>query len=146
MCNDTSVIENVHLNALKRFLNVPFITPNALVYGDTDRHELYIRSTICSIRYWLKILKMNDSRYVKKVYNMMLNRSTANSWTNQIKDVLYNLNLSEYWENQLVENERNFLYLVESKLIEISDNKWSACIARSNRYSGYRTFKLYRFK
>ena len=85
MCNDTSVIENVHLNALKRFLNVPFITPNALVYGDTGRHKLYIRSTICSIRYWLKILKMNDSRYVKKVYNMMLNRSTANSWTNQIK-------------------------------------------------------------
>ena len=104
MCNDTSVIENVHLNALKRFLNVPFITPNALVYGDTGRHELYIKSTICSIRYWQKILKMNDSRYVKKVYNMMLNRSTANSWTNQIKDVLYNLNLSEYWENQLVEN------------------------------------------
>ena len=146
MCNDTSVIENVHLNALKRSLNVPFITPNALVYGDTGRHELYIRSTICSIRYWLKILKMNDSRYVKKVYNMMLNRSTANSWTNQIKDVLYNLNLSEYWENQLVENERNSLHIVESKLIEISDNKWSACIARSNRYSVYRTFKLYRFK
>ena len=70
---------------------------------------------------------------MKKVYNMMLNRSTANSWTNQIKDVLYNLNLSEYWENQLVENERNFLYIVESKLIEISDNKWAACIARSNR-------------
>ena len=67
MCNDTSVIENVHLNPLKRFLKVPFITPNALVYGDTGRHELYIRRTICSIRYWLKILKMNDSRYVKKV-------------------------------------------------------------------------------
>ena len=89
---------------------------------------------------------MNDYRYVKKVYNMMLNRSTANSWTNKIKDVLYNLNLSEYWENQLVENEINFLYIVGSKLIEISDNKLSACIARSNRYSVYRTFKLYRFK
>ena len=89
---------------------------------------------------------MNDSRYVKKLYNMMINRSNANSWTNQIKDILYNLNLSEYWENQLVENETNFLYIVESKLIEISDNKWAACIARSNRYSVYRTFKLYRFK
>ena len=115
MCNDTSVIENVHLNAWKRFLNVPFLTPNALVHDDTGRHELYIRSIICNIRYWLKILKMNDSRYVKKVYNMMLNRSTANSWTNQIKDILYNLNLSEYRENQLVENEINFLYVVESK-------------------------------
>ena len=60
---------------------------------------------------------------------MMLNRSTTNGWTNQIKYVLYHLNLSEYWENQLVENEINFLYIVESKLIEISDNKWSACIA-----------------
>ena len=33
LCNDTSVIKNVHLNALKRFLNVPFITPNTLVYN-----------------------------------------------------------------------------------------------------------------
>ena len=76
----------------------------------------------------------------------MLSRSTANSWTNQIKYVLYNLNLTEYWENQLVENERNFLYTVESKLIKISDDKWSACIARSNKYSVCRTFRLYRFK
>ena len=36
--------------------------------------------------------------------------------------------------------------MVESKLIEISDNKWSVCIARSNRYSVYRTFKPLRFK
>ena len=89
---------------------------------------------------------MNDFRYVKKVYKMMLNGRTANSWTNQIKYVLYNLNLSEYWGNQLVENEINCLYIVESKSIEISDNKWSACIARSDRYSVYRTFKLCRFK
>ena len=39
--------------------------------------------------------------------------STANR-TNQIKYVLYNLNLSEYWENQLVEN-KNRLHIVESK-------------------------------
>ena len=58
---------------------------------------------------------MNDSKYAKKVYNMMLNGSTANSWTNQIKVVLCNLNPSEYWENQLVENERNFLYIVDRK-------------------------------
>ena len=57
MFNDTSVIENVHSTALKQFLNVSLITPNASVYSDTDRYELYIRSIIYSIRYWLTILK-----------------------------------------------------------------------------------------
>ena len=60
MCDDKSVIENVPLNALKRFLNLPFITPNALVYGDTSRHELHIRSNICNNRYWLKNKIIND--------------------------------------------------------------------------------------
>ena len=31
-------------------------------------------------------------------------------------------------------------------MIEICDNKWAACIARSNTYSVYRTFKLHSFK
>ena len=107
--------------------------------GDTGSHKLYIRSTVCSISYRQKILKINDFRYVKKVYNMMLNRSIANSWTNQIKDVLNNLNLS-------VEEESHFLYIVESELTEISDNKWSACIASSARHCRSHATKMIDFK
>ena len=132
---------------LKQFSNVPFITHNAPVYGDTGRHELYIRSTIGSIIYWPKILKIKYFWCVKRVYNMILNRNTSNSSTHQIKYVLYELNLGEYWEN-IHYNINNCLVHNRNKLIAISDNKWSACIARINtcRVRIYTTFKLYRFK
>ena len=42
MSSNTTAIENVHLLALKRFLNVPVLTPNVMVYSDTGRYELYI--------------------------------------------------------------------------------------------------------
>ena len=85
MSSNTTAIENVHLLALKRFLNVPVLTPNVMVYGDTGRYELYIYSILSSMKYWCKILKMSDSRYVRKAYNMMLNENNTNCWSNKIK-------------------------------------------------------------
>ena len=34
------------LKCFKRFLHTPFIIFNTMVYGDTGRHELYLRSNI----------------------------------------------------------------------------------------------------
>ena len=47
ICN---IIESTHLLALKRFLNVPTITPNVFVYGDTGRHKLHVKSVLSSIK------------------------------------------------------------------------------------------------
>ena len=50
MSSNTTAIENVHLLALKIFLNVPVLTPNVTVYGDTERYDLYINS-ILSVKF-----------------------------------------------------------------------------------------------
>ena len=39
---DYSIIERVHLFALKRFLNVSTRTSSALVYGETGRDPFYV--------------------------------------------------------------------------------------------------------
>ena len=63
MSGNATAIENVHLLALKRFLNVPILTANVMVYGDTGKYELYIYSILSSMKHWCEILKMSDSRY-----------------------------------------------------------------------------------
>ena len=49
MSGNITAIENVHLLALKRFLNIPILIPNVMVYGDTRRYELYIYSILCEV-------------------------------------------------------------------------------------------------
>jgi len=47
---------------------------NAAVLRDCARHSLYVRTCIpvSCIKYWLKILDMQDDRFVKKCYIMLL--------------------------------------------------------------------------
>ena len=44
---------------------------NYAVLGDCGRNPLYIVSWQRVLRYWLKILKMPNDRYVRKYYDML---------------------------------------------------------------------------
>ena len=40
----------------------------------------------------VKIIKMSESRYVRKVYNMMRHDDSPDNWAVKIKEVLYRYN------------------------------------------------------
>ena len=144
--DNCNIIEGTHLLALKRFLNVPIITPNVFVYGDTGRHELYIKSVLSSIKYWIKFLKMNNYRIVRKVYNMMLLNEHENSWVSKVKNILFYCNLQETWQTKTVGIEREFLEVLKEKLIYFCKQKWIETIQSSRRYDVYKSFKPFRYK
>ena len=64
-------IERIKYYACKRFMNVSQNASNYAVLGDCGRKSLYLTSWKRVIKYWLKILKMPDDRYVRKCYNML---------------------------------------------------------------------------
>ena len=47
-------IERVHLSALKRFLGVNSRSPRHLIYGETDRHPLFVNTYARCIKFWLR--------------------------------------------------------------------------------------------
>ena len=53
---DTTLIEMIHLFALKRFLNTISRTPNVMVYGETGRYPLFVNISIKCNKFWLRIL------------------------------------------------------------------------------------------
>ena len=69
---DHSIIERVHLFAIKRFLNVSTRTPSALVYGETGRYPLYVNTYTRCIKYWLNLVRMPDNRLPSKSYKMLM--------------------------------------------------------------------------
>ena len=63
-------IEQVHTTTLKQFLKVSIHSSNTLLYGETARYPLYINHKIRCVKYWLKLLKMHETR-IPKAYEMM---------------------------------------------------------------------------
>ena len=64
-------IEVVLRYTCKRYMCVGLTACNAAVFGDCGRFPIWIDSTKMCIIYWMKILNMRDSRYVKKSYLML---------------------------------------------------------------------------
>ena len=60
--SSSSVIDNVHLFGLKRYLGVDRRTPNDLVYGEVGRFPIQINASVPCIRYWLKLTRMDYHR------------------------------------------------------------------------------------
>ena len=109
---DCTEIERVHLQTLKRFLHLPPQAPNAIVYGETGRYSLSITAKLRAIKYWLKILRMDSSRYPRKVYDMMLHVGN-NTWINDIQNLLYSHDFENEWRSQTVQNEVQFIRLLK---------------------------------
>ena len=138
---DNFQVENVHLQALKRFLNVPIRAPNVIVYGETGRYPLYINASIRAVKYWLKVLSMEENRFPKKIYRMMCVSGNSETWATRIKNLLYRYDLGSIWENQSNQTERDFLQELKKRMLCEYRYLWSDLIVSSNRYNFYRIFK-----
>ena len=71
--SSSSVIDNVHLFGVKRYLGVDRRTPNDLVYGEVGRFPIQINASVRCIRYWLKLTCMDVHRLPLRAYKMLLN-------------------------------------------------------------------------
>ena len=144
--NVMSAIENVHLFSLKKLLQVPIFTPNVMVYGDSGRYELRIHAVLRSIKYWIRILNMKDSRNVRKVYNMMRYDGNHQNWCCKIKELLIHFNFEDVWDLQQLEQPRVFLNNLKLRMIAESDKILQQTLQESNRYFIYKNFKQSRYK
>ena len=127
-------------------LQVPIFTPKIMVYGDSGRYELRIHAVLRSIKYWIRILNMKDSRNVRKVYNMMRYDGNHQNWCGKIKELLIHFNFEDLWVLQQVEQPRIFLNNLKLRMIAESDNIWQQTLQESNRYFIYKNFKQSRYK
>ena len=132
--------------SLKKMLQVPIFTPNVMVYGDSGRYELRIHAVLRSIKYWIRILNMKDSRNVRKVYNMMRYDGNHQNWCGKIKELLIHFNFENVWDLQQVEQPRVFLNNLKLRVIAESDNIWQQTLQESNRYFICKNFKQSRYK
>ena len=79
-------LKKIHLQFCKKLLGVRQQTQTNFVYGELGRNSLKVGRVINVIKYWLKVVQLDDTNYVKIVYNVMCRdlaiKPNSTSWAN----------------------------------------------------------------
>jgi len=113
-----------------------------MIYGDSGRFPLYINAHLRSVKYWLKLLRMDECRLPHDVYRMMLRYiDKGSNWASKVRDILVKNHFDNIWEAQCVENEQTFLIELREHLINDFSTKWELALNNSERYIFYKQIK-----
>ena len=141
--NDMIEVERVHTNAFKRFLNVSVHCSNITLYADSGRLPLCISFKLKCVKYWLRLIDLDDKRISKQAYHSLLLSSEQGSrnWVTNIKDILEQNGFGIVWLFKGVGNKLLFLNEFKLRLIDCYKQSWHAKISSSDHFSVFYSFK-----
>ena len=136
-------IERVHTVSFKRFLNVSTHCANLTLYADTGRYPLFINIKVRCVKYWFRILKMEDKRICKQAYEklFLLCEQGSTNWVSKIKHLLEFNGFGIVWFFNGVGNEPLFLNELRQRLTDCYTQGWHAHISESEKFSTFYSFK-----
>ena len=144
--NEGKKIELVHCKFLRKLLCVRKSTNLDGLYGELGRYPMKICLKIIMIKYWFKLLKLNNDCILKKTYIMLKedadNNITYNgkNWAYQIKIILNEIGMSNIWIQQ---DRINFdIQTIKCRILDIYKQNWYSNINNSNRLISYSLFKF----
>ena len=145
-CQEITVLERIQLKYLKNILCVKPQTSTLAVYGETGRFPLVVRQRVNLLKYWCRIMNMDNNRIVKNTYLELYKLSGDGhyTWCSLVKSMLSDHKRDHIWNAQSVVNIREFTNNVKeyehSRFIE----KWKQDIKDSVAHPILRTYKLYK--
>lgn len=99
-------IELVHTKFLPRILGVKKSTNLTALYGELGRLPLHIYRKIKLLKYWIKILKQEDSSLTKQLYLLLKtdvdlgHTYNRKNWAFEIKTILSDHGFNNIWNEQ----------------------------------------------
>ena len=123
--------ELVHRYACKRYMCVRLQSSNVAVLGDCGKFPMWIEAAKRCVKYWLRILCMDDSRFVGICYNMLkvLDDYGQTIWVSTVKCLLQANGFGYVWTNQSVLNQHSFISVFIQRLKDQFIQTWSSDIA-----------------
>jgi hypothetical protein len=90
------------------------------VLGECGRAPLYVEYVTKCVKYWLNVLIMDDTRYPKIVYKMLLNHDSVGrtNWASKVKNILFKYGFGDIWFGQGVGDRRSFLYIFKQRIVD----------------------------
>ena len=134
-------IEAIHSKFCRKLLRVRRSTNLNALYGELSRKPMSIQRKLVMIKYWIKLLTLNDQSLLYKMYDMLkidfqngeiYNKSNL---AYQIKHILDECGLSIIWQNQL--NMLIDFQSIRPGMLDIYYQTWYSSINNSRRLEKY---------
>ena len=77
-----------------------------------------VRRYLCVLRYWNRLLRLDESRITKKVFNTDFAKNSV--WCQQVNNILYSIGLGNMYANKCILDLDN----CKKKLQDSYDNVW----------------------
>ena len=133
---DYSKAENVQNRAIRFYLGVNNYSPKHAFKGDVGWVDDRVRRQIEMLRYWNRIVNMDNSRIEKKVF--MMDKTICNkNWCAEIFSILSNLRLIDVFHNNSLVNIKD----AERQLMELYKDNWEHQIQIIPKLRTYVQFK-----
>lgn len=143
-------IERVHLKFCKGLLGVKQSTQNNFIYGELGRISFQVKRHYNIIRYWLKIIKSSDIKYIKIIYNVMLEDIQSNpgkiNWVALVKKLLGSLGFNDVWMQQSAGDEKLFMFTLKQRMNDNFMQLWNAELSQSTRSIFYRSISNFKYQ
>lgn len=141
--NTHNCIERVQNKFCKYVLKLPIQTPNVAARGECGRCPLKSTCILHALKYWCKLLYMEDGKLPKSCYKMLcrLDDIGRKTWASNIKTILYNLGFGICWLSQDIGNTTAFLSEVKQRLVDIAQQEWCAEINELSKLNNLSQFK-----
>lgn len=135
------LIDKYVLSFLRNHLRVKGTTNSSMVYMETGYYPISLEIKKCMLKYWIKLISSEENSLLYSTYKDMTDTHLKNRWLHTIKKLLNQNGFGHVWQNQYIDNEKQFLMLFESRCKDIFAQECFTDIQSSNRCRLYREIK-----
>ena len=99
-------------------------TPNCFIYKECNSIPLYLTRLLRMVKFWLKIISLNNMSPAKLLYNTALemsinSESIVSSWIHEVKNILFRYGFGYVWLNQHLANDYPFFNAFKIRVTDV---------------------------
>ena len=129
-------LDNVQHRAIRYYLGVHRFAPIAAITGDIGWLPAKYRRWLNMLRYWNRLVTLDDSRITKTVFEHDY-EICENNWCNEVKCIMSTLNLVDCFNDKRIVN----LECARSRMTAYYGQLWREKVDSSPKLRTYKLFK-----
>jgi hypothetical protein len=135
--------ERIQNLAGRTLLGLSKTTAVEVIRGDLGWLSMKARRDLKMLKYWGRLLHMEDSRLVKQIYRHCKTKMTGlkTSFCYHIQNLLISLNLDHVWISEEIGEYKDWIKLAETSVCQMDANLWSRDMQKKTKLRTYRSIK-----
>jgi hypothetical protein len=132
--------EKIQIQMGKRILGCRQKTADDVILGELGWWRMRGRRDMLRLRYWGKIMRMSNDRWVKKIYRMTrreYERNGSKNWCEATHELVKELGLEEVWERDSVDGLEGWNDRVEAAIGEREEREWKKRMSKTKMLRNY---------